>query len=157
MTRVKVAYFAALMLVALELGPSLAHLLALPNKIGLDEEAYFAVQGIYSGWALLAVLVIAGLLATLTLAVLLRGHRRPMAWAIAAFLCLVAAQALFWIFTFPANQATANWTEIPADWQQLRSAWEYSHAAGAVLTVLATASLICSLLSWKGREAAPAE
>jgi hypothetical protein len=68
--RQKWAYFLALISVSLGLGPSFAHLLELPNKIGLNEERYFIVQSIYCGWALLAVVVVASLVTTLKLAVL---------------------------------------------------------------------------------------
>ena len=43
----------ALILTAIILVPSGAHLFELPGKINLDREAYFIVQGIYYGWALL--------------------------------------------------------------------------------------------------------
>jgi hypothetical protein len=151
--RQRIAYFCALIAVALGLGPSLAHLLELPNKIGLGEDAYFTVQAIYRGWAMLAIVVVVALVSTAALALLLRRRRRPMAWALAAFGCLVGAQALFWTFTYPANQATDNWTVVPADWQLLRSQWEYSHAAAAVLNLAAMVALVCSLLSWSGNRA----
>jgi hypothetical protein len=46
--------FAAIILTALALVPGGAHLLALPNKIGLTQADYFIVQGIYRGWAIWA-------------------------------------------------------------------------------------------------------
>ena len=64
------ARFCSLLFVALALGPSLAHLLELPNKIGLPREEYFAVQQIYRGWALLGILVFAELTATALLVML---------------------------------------------------------------------------------------
>jgi len=139
--------FLSLLLVALTLGPALAHLLELPAKLGLARDDYFVVQGIYEGWALLGILVIGALLATLALAVASR-HERGFSWALAAFLCLVAAQALFWLFTYPANAATSNWTAVPADWERLRSRWEWSHAGGAALTL---AALLCLLAFALGR------
>ena len=58
----------------------------------------------------------------------------------------MAAQALFWIYTYPANQATGNWTQLPTEWMTLRAEWEYSHAAGAVLTLTAFVFLVLSVL-----------
>jgi hypothetical protein len=55
------ARFFSLLFVALALAPALAHLLELPNKIGLSHDAYLTVQQIYRGWALLG-LVVAGAL-----------------------------------------------------------------------------------------------
>ncbi len=141
-------YSVALISVALALAPSVSHLLALPNKIGMEEAQYFTAQAIYRGWALLGIVVAAALLSTLVLTVLLRRRRWPMRWALLAFLCVLGTQVLFWLWTFPANQATDDWTRVPADWQLLRSQWEYSHAAGALLTLAAMAALIASVLSW---------
>jgi len=53
------ARFLSLLFVALALAPALAHLLELPNKIGLSHDDYLTVQQIYRGWALLG-LVVAG-------------------------------------------------------------------------------------------------
>jgi hypothetical protein len=75
--------------------------------------------------------------------------------AISAFICIALAQATFWIWTFPANQASNNWTMLPADWQRLRPQWEYSHAAGALRTLLALVLLIlCTLVALRERDAA---
>lgn len=142
-------YFIAFVFVALALGPALAHLFALPNKIGLDEARYFTVQQIYAGWALLGIVVIGALLSTLALAVALRRDRGPALWALIAFLCIAGTQLIFWSFTFPANQATVNWTEVPANWQALRAQWEYSHAASAVLNLVAMIVLVLSVLAWR--------
>jgi hypothetical protein len=57
------------------------------------------------------------------------------------------AVIVIWSFTFPANKQTANWTTLPSDWEQLRVRWEYSHAASAVLTLLALVALIFSIVS----------
>lgn len=148
----KLCYFLAFLFCALALGPSLAHLLELPNKIGLDEAQYFTVQQIYSGWALLGVVVFGALLSTLALTVVLRREPVPMRWALLAFLCIVGSQVIFWTFTFPANQATVNWTEIPENWQALRTRWEYSHAAGAGLNLVAMISLVLSVLAWRSTD-----
>jgi hypothetical protein len=53
---------------------------------------------------------------------------------------------VFWIWTYPANQATGNWTVQPENWEILRRNWEYSHFAGAVFQVLAMAALIIAVL-----------
>jgi hypothetical protein len=43
--------FLAIMLTALALVPSEAHLAALPNKITMAQAAYFVDQQTYAGWA----------------------------------------------------------------------------------------------------------
>ncbi len=67
---------------------------------------------------------------------------------------------VFWTYTYPANQATNNWTMLSENWSNLRSQWEYSHAASAVLNLAAlvmltrtfsrffAASSIYKLLNW---------
>lgn len=49
------ARFLSLVFVALALGPSLAHLMELPNKIDLPRDQYLVVQQIYRGWQLLGI------------------------------------------------------------------------------------------------------
>ena len=142
----KALQFVAMVLTALALVPGGAHLFALPNKIHLSESSYFVAQNVYRGWALLGIVLIGAMLANLALAVLMRGLRGPFVFALASLLCLLATLAIFFVFTFPANQATSNWTEVPANWEQLRWQWEMSHAANAVMTFAAFCSLTISVL-----------
>ena len=146
---VKLFYFLALFFAALALGPALAHLLELPNKISLSRADYLTVQQIYRGWALLGIVIFPAIISTVVLTVLLRNDSRPFLFSLIGLVCLVVTQVLFWTYTFPANQATNNWTILPENWEQLRRHWEYSHAASAVLNVLAVAALILSLLADK--------
>ena len=141
-----VARFFSLLFAALALAPSLAHLLELPNKIGLSRDDYLTVQQIYRGWALLGIVVAGALLSTLILAILVRKRPKEFALALVAFACILGTQALFWAFTFPANQETSNWTVLPENWMALRTQWEYSHAASAVLNLIALVTLILSVL-----------
>ena len=136
------ARFFSLLFTALALAPALAHLLALPNKIGLSRDEYLTVQQIYSGWALLGFVVFGAILSTLAHAIIARGRRKEFRAALIAFLCIVGTQVVFWTFTFPANQQTNNWTMLPENWAALRAQWEYSHAASAVLTLGAVIALI---------------
>lgn len=146
---VKVFYFLALFFASLALGPALAHLLELPNKINLSRADYLTVQQIYRGWALLGIVIFPALISTFVLTLLLRKEWRPFVFSFIGFLCIVGTQVVFWTYTFPANQVTNNWTMLPDNWEQLRRQWEYSHAASAVLNVLAVAALIVSLLAEK--------
>ena len=147
-------YALAFIFVALSLGPALAHLLELPNKIGLLRDQYFIVQTIYKGWALLGIVVVGALLSILALAIALRRERGPMIWAVVALLCIAAAQLVFWTYTYPVNVATANWTQIPSNWEELRRQWEYSHAAGSMFALASMMALVMSVLSWaSGRRA----
>jgi hypothetical protein len=139
-------FFIALLSTALALGGALAHALELPNKIGMSREQYFIVQQAYRGWSLLGFLLLIELVSMIVVAAL---SRKPwVRWpTVAAIVWLICAQALFWIYTYPANVATQNWTVVPDNWEILRQQWEYSHAAGAGFQILAMSSLIVAALA----------
>jgi cytochrome bd-type quinol oxidase subunit 2 len=124
----------ALALTALIVVPGGAHLFSLPNKIGLDAGDYFTVQQIYAGWALFAVPIVAAILANGALAATER-RRDPKAarWALLSTVLILASLGVFFVWVFPGNRATANWTSIPQGWEALRRSWEYGHAANAVI------------------------
>lgn len=143
----KTVQFAALLFTGLALAPSLAHLLELANKIDLSREDYLTVQQIYRGWSLLGFVVFGALLSNLVLTIVNYDSLKPCAFALTAFVCIVGTQAVFWTLTYPANQDTINWTMLPENWMSLRRQWEYSHAASAVLNLLAFISVSLSVLS----------
>lgn len=145
----KIVQFLALLLNALALVPAGAHLFALANKIGLSAEQYFIVQNIYRGWALFGIVLLSALVANLLLAIALRGRGPPFGFALVAFLCIALTLVIFFTWTFPANQATQNWTAIPANWEQLRRQWEYSHVANALVTLVAYGSVVLSVLTMR--------
>ena len=145
--RLRVVQFLAVVLTALALVPGGAHVFTLLNKINLGAEQYFIVQNIYRGWALFGVVLVGALIADLALALMLR--RRGGATFVLALLgfCGVALTLVVFFFcTYPANQATANWTTIPDHWEQLRRQWEYSHAFNAIVTFLALCSVTLSVV-----------
>jgi len=133
----------ALVLTALALVPAGAHLFEMAHKLGLGREAYFIAQGLYNGWALLGTFMIAAMILNAWLA--WRGAS-SRAWHGAAALLLAAALANFFAFTYPANQATRNWTSQPENWELLRRQWEYSHAVGAVLVFAALCAVVVAVL-----------
>jgi hypothetical protein len=83
------------------------------------------------------------LFANFALTLLLAFRRISYTLPLLAFLLVAATLAIFFIWTFPANQATINWTLPTPNWQALRTHWEYAHATNAVLTFIA----LC-LLTW---------
>jgi len=76
----------------------------------------------------------------------LRGKHAPLWLVLANLVCIIGSLAIFFIFTYPTNQATDNWTAIPANWQQLRWRWEMSHAANAAIGFIGFCSLTLSVL-----------
>jgi len=139
-------FFIALLSTAIALGGALAHAFELPNKIGLEQDVYFTVQQIYAGWDRLGWLLLVEAVSMAALAALSRAQPTVMWSAVAALAALAAAQAIFWIFTFPANAATDNWTAVPDDWEALRIQWEFSHLAGACCQLVAMVMLIFAAL-----------
>jgi len=138
---------AAILLTAIALVPAGAHLFAMANKIELSRDAYFTVQVIYLGWWRLGLFLFAALAVDAILVFRLRGDQPAFTFIIVA-MCLIAANLVtFFVWTFPANQATSNWTEIPPNWDALRRQWEYSHAVNAAVTFLSLTSLTLATLA----------
>ena len=142
----KIAQFLALIVTALALVPVGAHLFALPNKIALAQADYVVAQGIYRGWAWLGIVLIGAILTNAAAAITVRAQVLPFALAAVSTLLMLATLAIFFAFIFPANQATANWTTLPDDWQFLRRQWEYSHAVNAAITFAAFCATALSVL-----------
>ena len=145
---VKAIQFIAILLTAFALVPGGAHLLELPNKLHIDQQSYITVQQIYRGWALLGITLILAILSNIVLAIASRGQQGPTLWAIVAALLFAVTLVVFFLWVFPVNQATSNWSIAPENWQALRWQWEYSHAANAILALLALCAVILSVLSW---------
>jgi hypothetical protein len=143
----KILQFLALILAALALVPGGAHLFELPNKIALTQDQYFIVQGIYRGWALFGIVLFGALAAALALTIALPHYGAAYWLALAGVLCIAANLVIFFTFTYPANVATENWTVVPANWQDLRIRWEYSHAANAAIMFAALCLLVVATLA----------
>jgi hypothetical protein len=143
----RVVQFLAVLATALASVPAGAHLFELPNKVDLPRDAYLTVQGIYAGWAWFGIIDLAALILNVLLAVRLRRQRPAFHFAVVAALCFVAFFAIFFMWTFPANQATANWTTLPDDWSGLRRVWETSHAVNAVVMLIALCSVTLSVIT----------
>jgi len=140
----RLVQFLAIMLIALALVPSGAHLAALLNKMAMAQAAYFVAQRTYAGWALFGIVLFGALTANLAHAIMLRKLGRSLGYALASFLLIAVNLVIFFVWTFPTNQATNNWTLVPKNWNALRIQWEYSHAANAVVTF---AALVCVVIA----------
>jgi len=146
----KIAQFLALVLTALALLPAGAHLLELPNKIDLPQDRYFVVQDIYRGWWLLGSILLLAIVANIYLTVKSYRFAASFWLAILAALFLVGSLTIFFIWTYPTNVETNNWTSVPANWAELRTRWEYSHAANAAMIFGAYCSVVLSSLLARG-------
>lgn len=133
--------FITLLLATLLLSTGMAHLLEMPHKMQLTQESYGAVQYIYTGWAYLGILQLAAIISSY----LLYWKSRSTLVLTAAILQTLTL-AVFFIWTFPANQVTHNWSVLPVNWEPLRRQWESSHAANAILELLAYILLLSAVL-----------
>lgn len=147
--RIKFIYFTSLLFTVLSLAPGFAHLLELPGKIHLAANEYFIVQQIYRGWALLGIALVLAMVSNLVLTIMTRNNRAFFLLNGIAFVCMLAGLIVFFVFTFPANQQTNNWTALPPNWEELRRQWEYSHAINAGLFFIAFIVLTISVLKTK--------
>ncbi len=139
-----------IVLVALSLAPALGHLLELPAKMTYDGTLWVTLQQtLYGAFGTVGgAFEIGAVITTVVLAILVR-HRRPaFGWTLFAAVCMVAMHAAFWIWLAPVNSTIAaiSLDALPANWMDLRSQWEYTHAARAIIQIIALAALVFSVL-----------
>ncbi len=138
--------FLTIIFEVITLGALLAHLFELQHKISLSPEEYKIVQGIYRGWAWLGMFEIGAILFTLIWTISERKNKYIFPYLLTALIIFVVSITIFFTFTFPANNATLNWTVLPQNWELLRMNWEYSHAARALLNLTGFVFLIIAVL-----------
>jgi hypothetical protein len=143
----KVLQVVTLLLMALCLVPTGAHLFELPGKMAMGKDAYFTVQPIYNGWALFGIAEAAAIIAAAWLAWCMRAQPMARGFAAAGAGLIVASLVAFFGLTFPGNVATSNWTVAPDNWEALRFNWEIGHASEAVLTFLALLAVAVSVVA----------
>ena len=107
---------------------------------------------IYEGWNTLGALLMVQAVSIIAVILMAYDDQRLRTFAVVALLCLGGAQALFWIFTFPANSATEYWTRRPDKWEALRAQWEYSHAGSALFQLACMACLVLGAVGDKERQ-----
>jgi len=141
----KTVRFASLFLTALLSGMLSCHVLELPEKMKLPPSTWLAVQQtVYNKFGPTAsVLEPLAIVFTLVALYTVRGRRPAFALTLLAAICLIAHLVSWFAVVNPVNIRVNSWTRstIPADWTSARDRWEYGHAAGAVLVLIALASL----------------
>jgi hypothetical protein len=129
--------FLTIIVAALALTMTSAHVLELPQKMQYDAQLYSAVNttmyryfatvgGIYS---------IGSIIAAGVLAFLVRKNRSVFRWTLAGTLLLVLWFISWLTLVAPVNNQIAAALQsspetVPALWMQLRGRWEYGHATG---------------------------
>jgi hypothetical protein len=139
-----------IMLTALTMGMALCHLLEMPAKMRYDGALWLTLlQTLYGVFGPVSAFVETGAVtATAVLAILVRRRRVVFNWTLLGALCLIAANIAWWTLVAPVNSALSTLTPetLPADWTRLRNQWEYTHAARAVLQIVALGAIVFSVL-----------
>ena len=141
----------AIMLTALSMGAALAHLLEMPAKLNVDGAMWLTLlQTLYppAFGTVGAACEVGAVVGVIALAFLVRRRRPAFGWTLLAAICLIATHAAFWIWVAPVNATMGPLTPetLPPEWVRLRNQWEYTHAARAVLQIIALAALVLSIL-----------
>jgi hypothetical protein len=149
--RLRTWRLATILLIAVSLGAALCHLLEMPAKLRFDAALWLRLlQTLYppAFGPVGGVVEVSSVLAALVLMVLVRRRRPAFGWTAVAAACLVASHAAFWLLVAPVNAALLPVTPdtLPPGWESLRDQWELSHAARAVLQLLALGALVYSVL-----------
>lgn len=126
-----------LLLAALTLGLSLAHLLELPQKLGWDATRWVEIEHTLYRWFGIVggPLEVAAVIAAAVLAVRCARSGLPSGGARAAAVLFALALAEWALVVQTANNHIGQWdvAAIPADWSRWRSQWEWGHAGHFVL------------------------
>jgi len=142
--------FITIMLAALTMGMALCHLLEMPAKMNYGGALWLTLlQTLYGVFGPTSAFVETGAVTTaVVLAFFVRRRHTVFNWTLLGALCLIAANVAWWIWVFPVNSAMSALTPetLPADWTRLRDQWEYTHAARAVLQIIALGAIVFSVL-----------
>jgi hypothetical protein len=146
--------FLTLVLAALALTMTSAHVLELSAKMRYDAELYSTVNGsMYRHFAVVGgIYTVASIAAAAVLAVLVRGRGVTVGWTVAGAACLLLAFVSWLTLVAPVNRRVAAAyraapTSVPGLWMELRPRWEYGHAAGFVIQLVGFGALVVSILA----------
>jgi hypothetical protein len=148
---------AALILAALSLGPSFAHLLERPPRMAWPPELWMATTNFGAQYAWFgrvgAILDPATILVLLLLAWLTRRRQSVFVAAAASFLLFGAALACWALVVQPMNVVMAGWTpgSVPADFEAVRARWEEGHVVVAALKLAGLVALAFAVLPGRDR------
>ena len=143
----------SLLLSALSLGPSFAHVLEAPPRLFVWSPELWREATVFNGqFALFAKiggpLDVAAIVATFFLAYLVASER-PAFWFAPAGASLLAAGLAAWVtLVAPANAILATWKSgpIPPYFDTVRLRWETGHMVVAAAKILGFASIAIALL-----------
>jgi hypothetical protein len=142
-----------IVLAALALTMESAHVLELPQKMQYDVQMYTAVNAtLYRYFAIVGgVYQVGSIVLAAILTFLVRKRRPSFGWTLAGACCLLLAFGTWLAVVAPVNGQVAEAfrsapESVPAVWMQLRTQWEYGHAAGFIVQLVGLCALVLSVL-----------
>jgi hypothetical protein len=149
----KVCSVAALVLSALSLGPSFAHVLEAPPRLMVWSPELWRDATVFNGQFRLFALVgapidLGAILVAAILAGLLRKERKPFRWALAGAILLALGLVVWFGWVAPANSVLATWVPGPIsdDFNAVRHRWETGHMAVAALKLIGFIAIALSVV-----------
>lgn len=142
-----------IVLSALTLGLTFAHVLELPQRLGYDAElwthltrpdALYRYFGIVGG-----PIEVAAVVGVIALAIAVRGRRPTGRLMLPAAVLHAAALGAWLTVVAPANIEIGLWTAgaIPPGWESWRIRWEAGHALSFVLLLIGFCMLVSAVLA----------
>ncbi len=146
----KTLQFVSLLCAALTLGLTLTHDLEIPGKQMLSGAEWLTIQNtFYGGYAVVGgVAETLGLISSGLLLFWLRQRPAAFSLTLIAALCFAGMLTVFAFGNNPINQQVTTWTPatMPANWPQMRDAWDRFHAISSGLAALAFITLLIATL-----------
>ena len=151
--KLRIWRFTAVLLTALSMGLSIAHLFEMPVRLQLAPELWVritVIEGIFRYFGSVgAVIELGSVVSAAVLAILTWKRRRTVSLlATAGAICITLALLNWFIFVASANVELARWLTGPvaADFEGWRRQWEFGHAASAILKLIGFALLTASVV-----------
>jgi hypothetical protein len=145
--------FLTIVLSALALTMTSAHVLELPQKMTYTAEMYAAVNTtLYRYFAIIGgPYQIGSIVSAIVLTILVRRRSVIFRWALVGTVLLLAAFVSWLILVLPVNREVAAALEASPEtvswlWQRLRDRWEYGHATGFVLHLAGFCAVVASVV-----------
>lgn len=142
----------AILVMALSLAPSWAHLLEAGPRIGIWPPELWREATVFNAQFMWFAVVggpfdVVAILFGAALAFVLRREPAPFRWALAATVLFAISLAVWLAVVAPANAELATWARgpIPGDFASVRDRWESGHIAMAVIKLagLAAGTVAC--------------
>lgn len=144
----------AILVMALSLAPSWAHLLEAGPRIGIWAPGLWREATVFNAQFMWFAIVggpfdVAAILFGAVLAFVLRREPAPFRWALAATVLFAISLAVWLAVVAPANAELATWTRgpIPGDFASVRDRWETGHIAMAVIKLAGLAAGVLASLT----------